>query len=296
MKKYSFPNLQQPANIIPMAHINQKLGIIKRKSLITEDELLRRPKKPLISPQSPKQAEQIKQEAHEEERALHTDYTLTDPWRIFRIMSEFIEGFDALAHIPPSVAIFGSAQVKPEEPIYQTVVEASQKLGEAGFGIITGGGPGLMEAANKGAKQAGITSIGCNIELPFEQFPNAYLDIALDFRYFFVRKMMFIKYSEAFIIFPGGFGTLDELFEALLLIQTKKIHNFPIILYDKKYWQGLMDWIHNSLLATNKITKEDLSLFHLTDDPDEITKIVKESYLKHYQEEINESSIDQSIR
>lgn len=283
--------------------VGKKGGVVKGSSHRiprTEDEQsLRRPKKPLISPKQPKTREQIREEIREHERALHTDYTLTDPWRIFRVMSEFVEGFDALAHIPPSVAIFGSARTQEDEPIYQTAVDTSRMLGEAGFGIITGGGPGLMEAGNKGAQEGGTCSIGCNIELPFEQFPNKYVDIALDFRYFFVRKMMFIKYTEAFIIFPGGYGTLDEMFEAIVLIQTKKIHHFPVILFGTDYWKGLMDWIKGSLLATGKVKEEDIDLFQLTDDPKEVVRIVKEAYEKRYseeKEEIKEPTIDQSIR
>ncbi len=288
-----------------MDKINQKGGLAKHapyyKSDVkksTEDEqLLRRPKKPLVSPKATKPTEMVQEELHEHERALHTDYTLTDPWRIFRIMSEFVEGFDALAHIPPSVAMFGSARVKPEEPIYQTAVNTGKLLAEAGFGVITGGGPGLMEAANKGAWEGGTCSVGCNIELPFEQHINEYVDIELDFRYFFVRKMMFIKYTEAFIIFPGGFGTLDELFEAIVLIQTKKIHHFPVILFDSNYWKGMMEWIKNSLQATGKVSEEDVALFYVTDDPHEVVKIVTASYNERYQAEKSEShQVDQSIR
>ncbi len=175
--------------------------------------------------------EDEKEEEHSLDRALHFDFTLTDPWRVFRIMSEFVEGFDELSHIPPSVAIFGSARTKPEDPTYQAAVETARLLAKAGFGVITGGGPGIMEAGNKGAQDGDNCSIGCNIELPFEQGSNPYLDISLDFRYFFVRKTMFVKYAEAFIIFPGGFGTMDELFEALTLIQTKKVSHFPVIIY-----------------------------------------------------------------
>lgn len=268
----------------------------KNQNVATEDEkVLHRPKKPLISPFEPQPTEQIQEEHHAHERALHTDYTLTDPWRIFRILGEFVEGFDALAHIPPSVAVFGSARIKPGDPIYQTTVDTSRMLGQAGFGIITGGGPGLMEAANKGAQEAGTTSIGCNIELPFEQKINPYVDIAFDFRYFFVRKMMFIKYSEAFVIFPGGFGTLDEMFEAIVLIQTRKISNFPVILYDSKFWKGMMDWINDSLLTKGTIKKEDTNLFQLSDSPEEVVKIVTEAYNKKYHQE-KSGKFDQSIR
>src|SRR5579859_450847 len=211
---------------------------------VTEDQrLLHRPTQPLVSPMEPIPSEQIKEEEHALERAMHTDFTLTDPWRVFRIMSEFVEGFDALAHIPPSVAIFGSARTKEDDPSYKAAIETAHLLSKAGFGIVTGGGPGIMEAANKGAQEGGNCSVGCNIELPFEQTSNPYLDISLNFSYFFVRKTMFIKYSHAFIIFPGGFGTMDELFEALTLIQTKKVRDFPVILFDSHYWGGLISWL-----------------------------------------------------
>src|SRR5438045_3119603 len=210
------------------------------------------------------------------------DFTVTDPWRVFRIMSEFVEGFDTLSHIPPAVAVFGSARVKPEDPADAAAVATARLLAKAGFGIITGGGPGIMEAGNKGAQEGENVSIGCNIELPFEQRPNAYLDISLDFRYFFVRKTMFVKYAEAFVIFPGGFGTMDELFEALTLIQTKKVSHFPVILYDSKYWGGLISWIRDTMLASEKISPEDTGLVRLCDDPQEICKIVIEAYQESY--------------
>jgi uncharacterized protein (TIGR00730 family) len=253
---------------------------------VTEDErLLYRPTRKLISPTEPVPQELVKEEEHSLERALHFDFTLTDPWRVFRIMSEFVEGFDELSHIPPSVAMFGSARIKPGDPVYEAAVETAQLLAKAGFGIITGGGPGIMEAGNKGAQEGGNYSIGCNIELPFEQGPNPYLDISLDFRYFFVRKTMFIKYAEAFVIFPGGFGTMDELFEALTLIQTKKVSHFPVILYDSKYWKGLIDWIRDTMLATEKILPEDAGLLLLSDDPKEICKVVIEAYQESYRQE-----------
>ncbi len=252
----------------------------------TEDErLLYRPARKLVSPSEPVPQDQIKEEEHALDRALHYDFTLTDPWRVFRIMSEFVEGFDALSHIPPSVAIFGSARIKPEEPAYIAAVETARLLAKAGFGIITGGGPGIMEAGNKGAQEGDNVSVGCNIELPFEQGPNPYLDISLDFRYFFVRKTMFVKYAEAFIIFPGGFGTMDELFEALLLIQTKKVSHFPVILYDSKYWAGLINWIRDTMLVTEKILPEDAGLLLLSDDPEEICKIVIDAYQEGYRQE-----------
>jgi len=265
----------------------------------TEDErLLYRPARKLISPSEPVPQDQIKEEEHALDRALHYDFTLTDPWRVFRIMSEFVEGFDILSHIPPSVAIFGSARIKPDEPAYIAAVETAHLLAKAGFGIITGGGPGIMEAGNKGAQEGGNVSVGCNIELPFEQGPNPYLDISLDFRYFFVRKTMFVKYAEAFVIFPGGFGTMDELFEALLLIQTKKVSHFPVILYDSKYWAGLINWIRDTMLVTEKILPEDAGLLLLSDDPEEICKIVIDAYQESYrQERMNPGNHrEQSIR
>src|SRR5215469_15015648 len=252
----------------------------------TEDErLLHRPTQPLISPAAPIPQEQVREEEHAFERAMHFDFTLTDPWRVFRIMSEFVDGFDGLAHIPPAVAIFGSARAKPEDPTYIAAVETARLLAKAGFAIITGGGPGVMEAGNKGAQEGGNCSIGCNIELPFEQGPNPYLDISLDFRYFFVRKTMFIKYAEAFVIFPGGFGTMDELFEALTLIQTKKVSHFPVILYDSKYWKGLIEWINDTMLATGKIHPDDTRLLLLSDDPHEICQIVINAYEESYRQE-----------
>jgi uncharacterized protein (TIGR00730 family) len=184
----------------------------------------------------------------------------TDPWRVFRIMGEFVAGFDTLAELGPAVSLFGSARTAPADPQYQVAVAVARLLGEAGLTIITGGGPGIMEAGNKGAVQAGAPSVGLGIELPHEQGVNEYVTIPIEFRYFFVRKMMFVKYAQAFVIFPGGFGTLDELFEALTLIQTKKIHNFPIILFDSAYWGGLVDWIKATLLAEGKISPGDLEL------------------------------------
>lgn len=271
----------------------------RNNGAITEDErLLYRPMQPLVSPSDPTPPEQVKEEEHALDRALHFDFTNTDPWRVFRIMSEFVEGFDALSHIPPSVAIFGSARAKPEDPAYAAAVETAHLLAKAGFGIITGGGPGIMEAANKGAQNGENVSIGCNIELPFEQRSNPYLDISLDFRYFFVRKTMFVKYAEAFVIFPGGFGTMDELFEALTLIQTKKVSHFPVILYDSKYWGGLISWIRDTMLASEKILPEDAGLLRLSDDPQEICKIVSEAYQESYHQERLNPAVrrEQSIR
>src|SRR5580765_6750529 len=206
------------------------------------------------------------------------DFTRTDPWRVLRIMGEFIEGFDNLAHVRRGVSIFGSARTHPDDPQYQAAQEVARLLAEAGFAIITGAGPGIMEAANKGAKMAGGKSIGCNIELPFEQGANPYVDTLVNFRYFFVRKTMFIKYSVAFIIFPGGFGTLDELFEALTLIQTGKIYKFPVILFGRYYWAGLLRWLHARVLSEGKISEGDLDLMLVTDDPAEAAQAIISAY------------------
>lgn len=202
------------------------------------------------------------------------DFTRTDPWRVLRIMGEFIEGFDTLSSIDRGVTIFGSARISPEDPMYKAAEEVARLLSEAGFAIITGAGPGIMEAANKGAHAAGGRSIGCNIELPFEQGANPYVDTLVNFRYFFVRKTMFIKYSLAFIIFPGGFGTLDELFEAITLIQTGKIYQFPVILFGRHYWAGLLRWLQARALAERKISPGDIDLMVLTDDPAEAAQAV----------------------
>jgi uncharacterized protein (TIGR00730 family) len=197
------------------------------------------------------------------------DFTRSDTWRVLRIMGEFVNGFDTLASLGAAVTIFGSARVGEEDPMYDQAIQLGKSLSEEGFAIITGGGPGIMEAANRGCREAGGVSVGCNIELPFEQGVNAYVDIAINFRYFFVRKTMFMKYSEAFVIFPGGFGTMDELFEALTLIQTGKVRNFPVILFGTAYWGGLVDWIKNTMLAEKKVSAPDLKLMVLTDSVEE---------------------------
>lgn len=203
-----------------------------------------------------------------------------DSWRVFRIMGEFVEGFEAMTGQGPCVSVFGSARVRPGDAMYQLCVETARQLGEAGFGIITGGGPGMMEAANRGAREAGVASIGCNIELPFEQGTNPFVDLAVDFRYFFVRKTMFVKYADAFVIFPGGFGTMDELFEALTLIQTGKVRNFPVVLVGTEYWGGMVDWIRDRMLAERKVSPDDLDLLYLTDDPAEVVEHVVRRYRK----------------
>ena len=214
----------------------------------------------------------------QDERLLETpradEFLHTDTWRVFRIMGEFVQGFEDLARIKNGVAIFGSARTPPDDPEYKAAQETAALLAQAGCSVITGGGPGIMEAANRGAFEAGGTSVGCNIELPHEQGSNPYLTLSLKFKYFFVRKMMFVKYSDAFIIFPGGFGTLDELFEALTLIQTKKIHNFPVVLYGSQYWKGMLEWLRGPMLGEAKIVEDDLKRLHLTDSPAEIVEIV----------------------
>ncbi len=205
------------------------------------------------------------------------EFAHTDTWRVFRIMGEFVEGFDELATITRGVSIFGSARTPPDNPQYKAAQETAALLARAGFAVITGGGPGIMEAANRGAFEAGGLSIGCNIELPFEQKGNPYQTRSLTFKYFFVRKTMFVKYSTAFIIFPGGFGTLDELFEALTLIQTRKIRNFPVILFGTAYWRGMMDWLKGIMMEEGKIIESDLNLLYLTDSPAEVAEIVSKS-------------------
>ena len=201
----------------------------------------------------------------------------TDTWRTLRIVGEFVEGFDALADLGPAVSIFGSARVGRRNRYYSAARKVAAALGREGFAIITGGGPGIMEAANRGARDAGVLSVGCNIELPFEQGLNEFVDLGMEFRYFFVRKVMFVKYAEGFVIFPGGFGTLDELFESLTLIQTGKVEHFPVVLYGRDYWRGLMQWIREKPLYEEKISPEDLDLLTITDDVDEACRAIVQS-------------------
>ncbi|HEX8201253.1 MAG TPA: TIGR00730 family Rossman fold protein [Isosphaeraceae bacterium] len=205
-------------------------------------------------------------------------FTHTDPWRVLRIQGEFVSGFNALAELGASVAVFGSARTAPGHPYYAAARALGRTLAEAGFAVITGGGPGLMEAANRGAREAGGLSIGCNIELPFEQAGNPYANLKVNFRYFFVRKTMFVKYADGFVIFPGGFGTLDELFEALTLVQTRKIKRFPIVLYGSAYWKGLFDWVEGTMLAEGTISPEDLNLLTVTDSVAEVRDIMVDCY------------------
>ncbi len=208
---------------------------------------------------------------------LNNTVSSEEPWRIFRIMAEFIEGFDELSHVGPAVSIFGSARAEPGTKYYELAAETARELVKAGFAIITGGGGGIMEAANKAAKEAGGQSIGLNIELPQEQLPNEYQNFSLHFRYFFCRKVMFLKYAHGFVVMPGGFGTMDELFESLVLIQTLRQAYFPVILMGSEYWQGLLDWIKNVMLDKYEyISPEDLTVYNVVDDPAEAARIISE--------------------
>lgn len=207
-----------------------------------------------------------------------TDWVHMDPWRVLRIQAEFVEGFGQLAELPPAVTVFGSARTSPDSTDYALGRALGRKLAEAGYAVITGGGPGVMESANRGASEVdGAISVGLGIELPFEQRMNDYVDLGIEFRYFFVRKTMFVKYSCGFITLPGGFGTLDELFEALTLVQTQKVTSFPVVLLGSEFWGGLIDWIKSQLLGTGKIAAQDLDLITVTDDPDEAVRIIVES-------------------
>lgn len=211
----------------------------------------------------------------DEKQYLIDDFTLKDSWRMFRFLAEFVEGFEVLPEVHPAVTIFGSSRAKPKSPYYKTTVKVARLLVENGFNVISGGGPGIMEAANKGAAEAGGKSVGLHIQLPNEQKPNKYANVRLGFKYFFIRKVMFVKYAVAYIIIPGGFGTLDELFEALTLIQTKRIKYFPIILMDSQFWNGLLDWIKNTLIKENTVSKSDFDIFNVVDTPEEAVSIIK---------------------
>jgi len=206
-----------------------------------------------------------------------SDWVHTDPWRVLRIQSEFVEGFGLLAELGPAVSVFGSARTKPDNPEYAAGEQLGAALARAGYAVITGGGPGAMEAVNKGASQAGGVSVGLGIELPFEQRLNDWVDVGINFRYFFARKTMFVKYAQAFVILPGGFGTLDETFEALTLVQTHKVTRFPVILFGTRYWQGLVDWIRDTVLPAQKVSEPDLELIHVTDDVDDAVARIVES-------------------
>jgi uncharacterized protein (TIGR00730 family) len=206
-------------------------------------------------------------------RERDSSFVHTDPWRALRILGEFVDGFDALARVGHCVCVFGSARTSQDDPYYAAAQAVGAGLVQEGFGVITGGGPGIMEAANRGAYEAGGISIGCNIELPHEQHANEYVNLQIDFRYFFVRKTMFVKYSEGFIVFPGGFGTMDELFEALTLIQTGKTLGFPLVLYGRDFWEDLVAWMRRRLLGDGMISEEDLALMHIVDSPEEVCAV-----------------------
>lgn len=225
---------------------------------------------------------------------------LPESWRVFRIMSEFVEGFDKLAPLGTAVTIFGSARTREDHPDYRATVETARLLGEAGFAVITGGGPGIMQAGNEGARQADAVSVGLNIELPFEQHLNPFTDVALTFHYFFSRKTMLVKYAHAYVIFPGGFGTLDELFESLTLIQTGKIHNFPVVLFGSRYWGGLLEWLRNTVAAEGKIASADLDLLFVTDSPeavrDHIITCLKEQSERLAQEAASQAATRKALR
>ena len=214
-----------------------------------------------------------------EKQYVINEITIEDSWRMFRIMAEFVDGFESLSKYHPAVSIFGSTRIKPGDEVYSKAEQIGKLLAENGFAVITGGGPGAMEAANKGAFSAGGKSIGLNIELPLEQKPNPYTNITLNFRYFFVRKVMFVKYAVAYIILPGGFGTMDELLESITLIQTKKIRPFPVILVGSNYWRGFLDWIKEVVLKEGKITSADLDILQVIDEPAEIIRAIKKTVI-----------------
>jgi uncharacterized protein (TIGR00730 family) len=264
-KKRSTPRPEVPTNgpsgngMIP----NISLSRAARTGEATEDQLLlNRPRHHRPEARVPARAE----------------FTHRDPWRVLRIMGEYVHGFDALAEVGAAVAVFGSARTPTTDPMYEAARELGGCLAAAGFAVITGGGPGIMEAANRGAHEAGGLSIGCNIELPKEQALNRYVSVAVNFRYFFCRKTMFMKYADGFVLFPGGFGTLDELFEALTLIQTGKLQRFRVVLFGSDYWRGLLDWVRDRLLAGAKIEQADLDLLHLSDSVPETCRYLLEAY------------------
>jgi len=207
-------------------------------------------------------------------------FTTEDPWRIFRIMAEFVEGFEELAEIGPAVSVFGSARTKGSDKYYKLAQDTASLLAQNGYSIITGAGPGIMEAANRGAKKGGAPSIGLNIQVPVTQKPNRFITKLLEFRYFFCRKVMFAKYAKAFVIFPGGFGTMDEFFEAITLIQTQRIEGFPVVLVGSEYWKGLVEWMRRSMLKQGRISESDLDIFYIADEPAEVLRIIKGFYSK----------------
>ena len=226
-----------------------------------------------------------------------SDWVHTDPWRVLRIQSEFVEGFGLLAELPRAVSVFGSARTTPSHPEYATGLALGAALARAGFAVITGGGPGTMEAVNRGTSEAGGVSVGLGVELPFEQRLNDWVDIGINFRYFFARKTMFVKYAQAFVILPGGFGTLDELFEALTLVQTRKVTRFPVILFGREYWKGLVDWLTTTVFPAGKISSTDLELLTLTDDVDEaVATIVAAAFSQSTQAKVEERAYEQAQR
>ncbi len=212
------------------------------------------------------------------DKIIKDDFTREDTWRVFRIMSEFVEGFEVLSEVGRAVSIFGSSRTRPDNKYYKLTEEIAYLLAKAGYAIITGSGPGIMEAANKGARRAGGHSVGLNIQIPMEQKTNKYVDTLLDFRYFFVRKVMFVKYAKAFVIMPGGYGTLDEFTEAINLIQTERIQKFPVVLFGSEYWRGMLDWLKGTVLKNGNISKEDLSIFTVADNPVEVVEAIKKFY------------------
>jgi uncharacterized protein (TIGR00730 family) len=239
---------------------------------------LRRSGRMVVSPKAARMIEGDESRTEDEkflERRPSPDFLQTDPWRTLRILAEFVEGFDAMAKVGPAITVFGSARTRPDDPVYELARGIGFRLAKAGYAVITGGGPGAMEAANRGCREAGGLSVGCNIELPHEQGLNQYVDLGVEFRYFFARKVMFVKYADGFVILPGGFGTLDELFEALTLIQTGKVRHFPVVLMGKAYWSGLLDWIRGTLVANGTVDAADLALLLLTDDPDEAVALIQ---------------------
>jgi uncharacterized protein (TIGR00730 family) len=242
---------------------NPSLSRAARTGKATEDELLlQRPKQRRPQPRDPERAA----------------FTHDDPWRVLRIMGEYVHGFDALAEVGAAVSVFGSARTPPPDPMYEAARDLGRRLAQAGFAVITGGGPGIMEAANRGAREAGGLSVGCNIELPREQAVNAYVDVSVNFRYFFCRKTMFLKYAEGFVLFPGGFGTLDELFESLTLIQTGKVQRFPVVLFGSAYWAGLLAWLRERSAAEGKIDPADLDLLAVTDSAEDACRRIADCY------------------
>ena len=276
--------IQNPKSKIEMAQT--KINKSKTKSKKTQKiETIKntKPTEPITVAEAKLQEQRSYWQTTEDEILLRSPepddiFKSSDSWRVFRILGEFVNGFDSLATITRGVSIFGSARTTEDNENYIAARETGRLLAEAGFEIITGGGPGIMEAANRGAFEAGGVSIGCNIELPFEQLNNPYQNRGLSFKYFFVRKTMFIKYSNAYVIFPGGFGTMDEVFEALTLIQTRKIRNFPVVLFGSQYWRGLVSWMTSVMLNEKNINAEDLSLMYLTDSPQDAVNFVIKTY------------------